>query len=64
MSLYAGILALLLSPLTPLAIVTVLQASNMPAIVVSRVSKRPGQARQGRGLEQLGKLRPRDSSKV
>ncbi|XP_047561817.1 mannose-P-dolichol utilization defect 1 protein isoform X1 [Lutra lutra] len=34
---YALVLLLLLSPLTPLALITLLQASNMPAVVVGRV---------------------------
>lgn len=35
---YALVLLLLLSPLTPPALVTLLQASNVPAVVVGRVS--------------------------
>ncbi|XP_044104931.1 mannose-P-dolichol utilization defect 1 protein isoform X3 [Neovison vison] len=34
---YALVLLLLLSPLTPLALITLLQASNMPAVVVGRL---------------------------
>lgn len=34
---YALVLLVLLSPLTPQAVVTLLQASNMPAVVVGRV---------------------------
>nr|XP_025043921.1 mannose-P-dolichol utilization defect 1 protein isoform X2 [Pelodiscus sinensis] len=35
--LYFALLALLLSPLVPQAVVTLLQATNMPAIIISRV---------------------------
>lgn len=34
---YFGLLGLLLSPVTPVSVVTFLQASNMPTIAVSRV---------------------------
>lgn len=34
---YVLVLLLLLSPLTPLAIVTLLQASNVPAVVMGKV---------------------------
>nr|XP_033781464.1 mannose-P-dolichol utilization defect 1 protein [Geotrypetes seraphini] len=34
---YLALLSLLLSPLTPMAVVTVLQASNMPAVIFSRL---------------------------
>lgn len=34
---YALVLLVLLSPLTPQAVVTLLQASNMPSVVVGRV---------------------------
>ncbi|KAL8177028.1 UNVERIFIED_CONTAM: Mannose-P-dolichol utilization defect 1 protein [Gekko kuhli] len=35
--LYFGALSFLLSPLSPMSVVTVLQASNMPAVVISRL---------------------------
>ncbi|XP_034020837.1 mannose-P-dolichol utilization defect 1b [Thalassophryne amazonica] len=35
--LYFGLLVILLSPLTPLSVVTMMQAFNMPAIVISRL---------------------------
>lgn len=35
---YALVLLALLSPLTPQAVITLLQASNVPAVVVGRVS--------------------------
>lgn len=34
---YALVLLILLSPLTPLAMITILQASNMPSVVVGKV---------------------------
>lgn len=34
---YFGLLLLLLSPVTPTLVVTYMQASNMPAIIISRV---------------------------
>lgn len=34
---YFGILSFLLSPLSPMSVVTVLQASNMPAVIISRL---------------------------
>ncbi|XP_029436130.1 mannose-P-dolichol utilization defect 1 protein isoform X2 [Rhinatrema bivittatum] len=34
---YLGLLSLLLSPLTPMMVVTVLQSSNMPAVIFSRL---------------------------
>lgn len=34
---YALVLLVLLSPLTPLAVVTLLQASNVPAVIVGRL---------------------------
>ncbi|KAL0970024.1 hypothetical protein UPYG_G00236100 [Umbra pygmaea] len=34
---YFGLVALLLSPVTPLAVVTAMQASNMPAIIIGRL---------------------------
>ncbi|XP_004604919.1 mannose-P-dolichol utilization defect 1 protein [Sorex araneus] len=37
LSCYALVLLVLLSPLTPLAVVTLLQASNVPAVVVGRL---------------------------
>lgn len=34
---YFGLLGLLLSPVTPISVVTYMQASNMPTIIISRV---------------------------
>ncbi|XP_021570295.1 mannose-P-dolichol utilization defect 1 protein isoform X2 [Carlito syrichta] len=53
---YALVLLVLLSPLTPLAVVTLLQASNVPAVVVGRVGTRnkgkdAGGGGQGGGAE-------------
>lgn len=36
---YFGLLMLLLSPVTPVSVVTSMQASNMPAIIIGRVGK-------------------------
>jgi len=38
MAVYFGLLAVLLSPMIPMSIVTTMQASNMPAIIFGRVS--------------------------
>lgn len=47
---YAVLLLMLLSPLTPLALVTLLQASNVPAVVVGRV----GAGNKGEGWAGMG----------
>ncbi|KAI5759121.1 MPDU1 [Gulo gulo luscus] len=44
---YALVLLLLLSPLTPLALITLLQASNMPAVVVGRLLQAATNYRNG-----------------
>lgn len=36
---YFGLLVLLLSPVTPMSVVTYMQASNMPAIIIGRVGE-------------------------
>lgn len=38
MAVYFGLLAVLLSPMVPMSVVTTMQASNMPAIIFGRVS--------------------------
>lgn len=49
---YALVLLALLSPLTPQAVITLLQASNVPAVVVGRVSTGRKEGRMlGRGSE-------------
>ncbi|XP_060111625.1 mannose-P-dolichol utilization defect 1 protein [Heteronotia binoei] len=45
--LYFGALSFLLSPLSPLAVVTVLQASNMPAVTISRLLQAATNYRNG-----------------
>lgn len=37
LAVYFALLSLLLSPLTPMAVITMLQTSNMPAVVISRL---------------------------
>ncbi|XP_061445524.1 mannose-P-dolichol utilization defect 1 protein isoform X1 [Rhineura floridana] len=44
---YFGVLALLLSSLTPAGVVTALQASNMPAVVISRLLQAATNYRNG-----------------
>lgn len=44
---YGAVLALLLSPLTPPAVITALQASNMPAIIVGRLIQAATNVRNG-----------------
>ncbi|XP_054851178.1 mannose-P-dolichol utilization defect 1 protein [Eublepharis macularius] len=45
--LYFGVLSLLLSPLSPMAVITVLQASNVPAVVISRLLQAATNYRKG-----------------
>nr|XP_057934235.1 mannose-P-dolichol utilization defect 1 protein-like isoform X2 [Doryrhamphus excisus] len=44
---YLGLLFLLLSPVTPSSVVTTMQASNMPAVIVSRVIQGVANFRNG-----------------
>ena len=44
---YFGVLAAVLSPAMPVAMVTTMQASNMPAVIIGRV----GPTREGRGTD-------------
>lgn len=46
---YTLVLLVLLSPLTPLAIITLLQASNMPSVVVGKVGTGSKGKNVGRG---------------
>ncbi|XP_077171656.1 mannose-P-dolichol utilization defect 1 protein [Paroedura picta] len=45
--LYFGALSFLLSPLSPLSLVTVLQASNMPAVIISKLLQAAANYRNG-----------------
>ncbi|KAM9335852.1 mannose-P-dolichol utilization defect 1b [Symphorus nematophorus] len=45
--LYFGLLVVLLSPITPLAVVTFMQASNMPAIIIGRLIQAAANFRNG-----------------
>ncbi|XP_077401266.1 mannose-P-dolichol utilization defect 1 protein-like isoform X3 [Vanacampus margaritifer] len=45
--LYIGVLSVLLSPLAPASVLTAMQASNMPAIIVSRVIQAATNFRNG-----------------
>ncbi|XP_013881809.1 mannose-P-dolichol utilization defect 1b [Austrofundulus limnaeus] len=45
--LYFSLLALLLSPLTPMAVVTFMQATNMPAIIIGRLIQAATNYRNG-----------------
>ncbi|XP_053715602.1 mannose-P-dolichol utilization defect 1b [Synchiropus splendidus] len=44
---YMGLLVLLLSPVTPLSVVTTMQASNMPAIIIGRLIQAATNFRNG-----------------
>lgn len=44
---YFGLLALVLSPVTPLSVVTSMQASNMPAIIIGRLIQAASNFRNG-----------------
>ncbi|KAM6949055.1 mannose-P-dolichol utilization defect 1b [Aplochiton taeniatus] len=44
---YFGLVALLLSPVTPMSVVTTMQASNMPAIIVGRLIQAVSNFRNG-----------------
>lgn len=44
---YSGLLVLLLSPVTPVSVITSLQASNMPAIIIGRLIQAAANYRNG-----------------
>lgn len=47
LAVYFGLLAVVLSPLTPLSVVTYMQASNMPAIIIGRLIQAASNFRNG-----------------
>lgn len=47
LAVYSGLLAAVLSPLTPLSVVTYMQASNMPAIIIGRLIQAASNFRNG-----------------